>query len=40
LLNTALIRAKIAEILAEPVDCEPENAFILGLFSSVDAFFN
>ena len=40
LLNTALIRAKIAEFLAEPVDCEPENAFILGLFSSVDAFFN
>ena len=36
LLNTALIRAKMAEILAEPF----ETAFILGLFSSVDAFFN
>jgi len=40
LLNTALIRAKMAEILAEPFDCEPETAFILGLFSPADAFFN
>ena len=40
LLNTALVRAKMAEILAEYFDCDPEAAFILGLFSPADALFN
>ena len=40
LLNTALVRAKMAEILAEYFNCDPEAAFILGLFSPADTLFN
>lgn len=37
LLTTALVRAKMAELLAEHFDCVPETAFLVGLFSPLDA---
>jgi EAL and modified HD-GYP domain-containing signal transduction protein len=37
LLTTALVRAKMAELLAKSFDCIPETAFLVGLFSPLDA---
>lgn len=37
LLTTALVRAKMAELLAESFGCLPETAFLVGLFSPLDA---
>ena len=40
LLTTALVRAKMAELLAPAFGCNSETAFMLGLFSVSDALFN
>jgi EAL and modified HD-GYP domain-containing signal transduction protein len=40
LLTTALVRAKMAELIAPTFNCDPETAFTLGLFSVTDALFN
>jgi len=40
LLTTALVRAKMSESIASKFDCDPETAFMLGLFSTADALFN
>lgn len=37
LLTTALVRAKMAEILADAFECNAETAFLVGLFSPLDA---
>ncbi len=36
LMSTTLIRAKMAEQLAPIFDCDPDSAFMVGLFSSLD----
>jgi EAL and modified HD-GYP domain-containing signal transduction protein len=40
LLTTALVRAKMSELLAPTFNCGPETAFTLGLFSITDVLFN
>jgi EAL and modified HD-GYP domain-containing signal transduction protein len=37
LLTTALVRAKMSELLAGSFDCIPDTAFLVGLFSPLDA---
>jgi len=37
LMTTALIRAKLCSELAKLYDCEPEQAFMIGLFSPLEA---
>ncbi len=37
LLTLALVRAKMAELLAESFNCNEETAFLVGLFSPLDA---
>jgi len=37
LMTTALVRAKLCNQLAKSFDCEPEAAFMLGLFSPLEA---
>jgi EAL and modified HD-GYP domain-containing signal transduction protein len=40
LLTTALVRAKMSELLAPSFKCDDQTAFMLGLFSVIDALFN
>jgi EAL and modified HD-GYP domain-containing signal transduction protein len=37
LLTTALVRAKMSELLADSFGCIPDTAFLVGLFSPLDA---
>jgi EAL and modified HD-GYP domain-containing signal transduction protein len=40
LMTTALVRAKMAELLAKSFNCSPDTAFLTGLFSPLDAMLS